>query len=276
MNANIENAVEAKTEDTSHLCPPCPSVKGKRPKTGRPLSRMECLSERQLDHINAWLDEGVTLKEVVDLCKTEFQVEIPKTTFQRYYKRSAARTLIADLADSKEAAAEISKYAVTGIALFSVTTLEILEQQAFDLAVAFNRDADAEDLGVLKNLWTLIHKAKGTQIRERHAAVQEQKIQLRREELALKRELLASKNCGGTRSPSPTSPSRDAITNHDAALADQCASASLSQQGTPIREANVSSGETNSGRALPRSGSSLPLFRLREAIGLGEGFSIDP
>src|SRR5688572_30164655 len=202
-NADTENAVEAKTEDTSHLSPPCSDVKGKRPKTGRPLSRMECLSERQLHHINGWLDDGEPFKKVVALCKSEFDVEIPKTTLQRYYKRSASRTLIADLADSKEAAAEISKYAVTGIALFSATTLEILEQQAFDLAVAFNRDADAEDLGVLKNLWTLIHKAKGTQIRERHATVQEQKIQLRREELALKRELARTPNLNLNRNLNP-------------------------------------------------------------------------
>ena len=187
QNAAEPNSADPNTEDTSHLSPPCSDVKGRRPKTGRPLSRMECLSDRQLMHINAWLDDGEPFKKLVDLCKSNFDVEIPKTTFQRYYKRSAARTLIADLADSKEAAAEISKYAVTGIALFSTTTLEILEQQAFDLAVAFQRDADADDLGILKNLWTLIHKAKNTNIRERHAAVQEQKIQLRREELALKR-----------------------------------------------------------------------------------------
>src|SRR5688500_827370 len=244
MNANTENAVEPNTEDTSHLCPPCSDVKGKRPKTGRPLSRMECLSDRQLHHINGWLDDGEPFKKVVALCKSEFEVEIPKTTIQRYYKRSAARTLIADLADSKEAAAEISKYAVTGVALFSTTTLEILEQQAFDLAVAFQRDADAEDLGILKNLWTLIHKAKNTNIRERHATVQEQKIQLRREELALKR--LASKNSNAASSvenhgrgafhPRPTSSSRDASTNNNAVSADQDALASLSQQGRGLGE----------------------------------------
>ena len=130
-----------------------------------------------------------------------------------------------------ERSSEISKYAVTGVALFSTTTLEILKQQAFDLAVAFQRDADAEDLDVLKNLWTLIRKAKNTNIRERHPTVQEQKIQLRREKLALKRDLLASKNCAGTSSTSPTSVSRDALTTNDAAPADPNASAPSPSRG---------------------------------------------
>jgi hypothetical protein len=113
---------------------------------------------------------------------------LPATT------NAAPSALIGDLTDSKEALAEISQYAATGDATFSTNTLEILEQQAFDLAAAFHRDADAEDLTSLKQIWGMIHQAKNTAIRERHAKVQEQKCDLRREELALKREKAQSKN----------------------------------------------------------------------------------
>src|SRR5687767_1155469 len=120
--------------------------------SGRPLSRLAGLSEQQLGRINTWLDHAIPYRKIVELCRTEFQVEIPHMTIARYNKRSLARTLLDDLTDSKEAALEISKYAATGDASFSTTTLEILEQQAFALALAFNRDADADDLATLKTL----------------------------------------------------------------------------------------------------------------------------
>jgi hypothetical protein len=166
-----------------------------------------------------------------------------------------ALTLAADLSDSKEAAAEISRYAATGDATFSTNTLELLEQQAFDLAAVYQRDNDAADLEALTKLTSIINKARNTRVRERHASVQEQKLQLRREELALKRELARTPNLnrnlnpnlytsdattppsapslnGGTRSPSATATSRDAIFNHDAAPANQSASATAAELNT--------------------------------------------
>ena len=148
----------------------------------RGLSRLAGLTAPQLDRINAWLDDAVPYRKIVELCRTEFQADIPHMTIARYNKRSAPRQLLEDLTNSKEAAAEISQYAATGDATFSGTTLEILEQQAFDLASAFHRDHDVEDLATLSQISTLIHKAKNTAVRERHAKVQEQKCALRHEE----------------------------------------------------------------------------------------------
>jgi hypothetical protein len=192
---------------------------------GRPLTRLSVLSERQLEHVHAWIKECVPSRRISELCRTEFQKEIPHMTFVRYAHRFEPFRHLHGLTESKEAAAEISQYAATGNPSFSTNTLELLEQQAFDLALAHNRDCDAADLHILEKLWTLIHKAKNTQIRERHASVQEQKIALRREELELKRQLAAARlnnnNNGGTRSPSPTSTSRDAAPQTDATEADQ-------------------------------------------------------
>src|SRR5687767_433967 len=87
---------------------------GGPPRGPRGLSRLAGLSAGQLERINTWLDDAVPYRKIVELCRTEFQVEIPHMTIARYNKRSAARNLLDDLTDSKEAAAEISKYAATG------------------------------------------------------------------------------------------------------------------------------------------------------------------
>jgi hypothetical protein len=156
---------------------------------GRPLTRLEGVSDRQLERINAWLKKAVPYRKIVELCRTEFEKTIPHMTFVRYSNRTEILRQCEALADSKEAALEISRAAVTGDASFSTNTLELLEQVAFDLAAAYQRDADADDLRTLKDLWPLIHKAKATAIRQRHAAVQETKCQLRAQELALKEKL---------------------------------------------------------------------------------------
>lgn len=158
-------------------------------KTGRPLSRLATFSARQLEHINAWLDEGVSYREIAELCRTEFQKEVPHMTIARYYQRSAPRQVLDDRPESQEAAAQISHYAATGEARFSTTTLQLLEQQALDLALAFDRDADPADLHTLDQLHKIITRARNTAVRERHAQVQETKCDLRREDLALKRDL---------------------------------------------------------------------------------------
>jgi hypothetical protein len=194
------------------------------PSTGRPLTRLLELSERQLQHVNAWLKEGVSYRKIVEFCRTEFEKEIPYMTFVRYGNRTHSTRQIEELADSKEVAAELSKYAVTGNPSFSANTLETFEQMAFDLAVAYSRDHDAGDLATIQQLWPLIHRAKSTSIRERHATVQEQKLQLRREELALKREMFharldgrftPNRNLNPNLSPEgpvcPNGPSRDTI-----------------------------------------------------------------
>src|SRR5688572_11417006 len=157
----------------------------------RGLSRLFGFTERMFQHLNAWLDEQVAYRKISEYCLSEWQREVPHMTIARYAKRRMALTLSADLTDSKEAAAEISRYAATGDVSFSTNTLEILEQQAFDLAAVYQRDNDAADLETLKKLTDVINRARNTRVRERHATVQEQKIQLRREELALKRDLLA-------------------------------------------------------------------------------------
>src|SRR5687768_9384637 len=175
MNPNPDNLVNPVEESSS--CSSLPSVKEIRSTRG--LSRLDHLSPDQLQQLNTWLDQAVPYREIVKRCQTEFRADVPKTTIQRYNKRSAARTLIQDFTDSKEAAAEISQYAVTGDATFSTNTLELLEQQAFDLALAHHRDGDADDLKTLEQLWTLIHKARNTRTRERHATVQEKKCDLR-------------------------------------------------------------------------------------------------
>jgi hypothetical protein len=163
-----------------------PSALNSDVRNHRGLSRLAGLSPQQLDRINTWLDDAVPYRKIVELCRTEFQVDIPHMTIARYNKRSVPRQLLKDLTDSKEAAAQISQYAATGDATFSGTTLEILEQQAFDLATAFHRDHDLNDLATLGQISNLIHKAKNTAVRERHAKVQEQKCALRHEELAHK------------------------------------------------------------------------------------------
>jgi hypothetical protein len=225
-----------------------PSVSPPQKRPGRPLSRLLCLSERQLEHINSWLKDGVPYREIVKLCSDHFQKEIPRMTFVRYAnRRELARELQLDeIADAKEAAAEFSKFAVTGDSSFSTNTLALLEEQAFDLALAHQRDGDADDLSTLKKLWDLIHKAKSTHIRERHATVQERKCDLRAKELELKHQLAATRvnsanpnhfnnseynpessaqkvhNHGrGTFHPCPTLTSRDAANQREAAKADQ-------------------------------------------------------
>jgi hypothetical protein len=193
------------------------------------------LSERQLEHVHAWIKECVPSRKISELCRTEFQKKIPHMTFVRYAHRFEPFRHLHGLTDSKEAAKEISQYTATGNPSFSVNTLELLEQQAFDLALAHQRDADAADLHTLEKLWTLIHKAKSTQIRERHATVQERKCDLRAKELELKHHLATARlnNSGGASparsaslssvlaSTSPTSNSRDAAAQTDAAQADQ-------------------------------------------------------
>src|SRR5687768_12024 len=89
------------------------------PSTGRPLTRLLELSERQLQHVNAWLEEGVSYRRIVEFCRPEFEKEIPYMTFGRYGNRTHSTRQIEELADSKEVAAELSKYAVTGNPSFS-------------------------------------------------------------------------------------------------------------------------------------------------------------
>lgn len=214
MNIQNENETNAQTLSAPSVLPPSIS-----PSPGRPLSRLSVLSERQLEHVHAWIKECVPSRKISELCSKEFQKEIPHMTFVRYAHRFEPFRHLNGLNDSKEAAKEISQYAATGNPSFSTNTLELLEQQAFDLALAYNRDGDADDLSKLERLWQLIHKAKGTSIRERHATVQEQKLALRREELQLKRDVAAarlSSTNGGTRSPSPTSFQSDAINSTNA------------------------------------------------------------
>src|SRR5687768_11519631 len=164
MNTETNNETDTSAASVSSALKP-----GVRSTRG--LSRLEGLSSDQLQQLNTWLDHAVPYREIVKRCQTQFQADVPKTTIQRYNKRSAARTLIQDFTDSKEASKEISKYAATGDATFSINTLELLEQQAFDLALAHHRDRDADDLKTLEQLWTLIHKARNTRTRERHATV---------------------------------------------------------------------------------------------------------
>ena len=108
MNTEIQinNNESVETSEISSL-PLLPLLPRVRPARG--LSRMACLTERQLEHINSWLDDAVPYREIVKLCQSEWQVEIPLMTISRYNKRSAARILIKDLAESKKAAAEISR-----------------------------------------------------------------------------------------------------------------------------------------------------------------------
>ena len=201
MNTETHNEIQTQTEPSvSSVCsssvlsvspPPPPPERPLRSTRG--LSRLELCSERQLQHINAWLDEAIPYRTIVDNCKIEFQIAIPLTTIQRYNKRTDERDLILDLAESKEAAAELAKYSQTGDARFSTNTLEILEQKAFDLTVAYHRDRDADDLAKIERLTKIINKGKNTAIRERHAAVQEKKNDLRAQEIDLKRQLTAAR-----------------------------------------------------------------------------------
>src|SRR5687768_15170475 len=198
MNTETHNENQTQTEPSvlsvpsssvPSVLPPPPSPDSRPLRSTRGLSRLELCSERQLQHINAWLDESVPYREIIKLCQSEFQIEIPLSTVQRYNKRTDERDLILDLAESKETAAELSKYSQTGDARFSTNTLEILEQKAFDLTVAYHRDRDADDLAKIERLTKIINKAKNTAIRERHAAVQETKNDLRAQEIDLKRQL---------------------------------------------------------------------------------------
>ena len=236
MNENPNNPVHP-AEELAHI------------RNTRGLSKLVGFTERQFQHIDSWLDEQVSYRKIAEWCRTEWQREVPHMTIARYAKRRTALVLAADLDESKEAAAEISRYAATGDASFSTNTLELLEQKAFDLAAVYQRDSDAADLETIKQLTSIINKARNTKIRERHATVQELKLQLRREELALKRELqharlaralnpnlpdnsrddlapteaaTSVKNHGrGAFHPRPTSNSRDAMGSTDAAPADQ-------------------------------------------------------
>ena len=205
MNENQNNPVDP-VEDLDQI------------RKTRGLSRLVGFSDRQFQHVNAWLDEQVSYRKISELCLSEWQREVPHMTIARYAKRRMALTLAADLTDSKEAAAEISRYAATGDVSFSTNTLELLEQQAFDLAAVYQRDNDAADLDTLKKLTSVINQARNTRIRERHATVQEQKLQLRREELALKRDLaLARLRLNPNRNLNPNLRTSDAITPSNAA-----------------------------------------------------------
>jgi hypothetical protein len=211
MNQDLPNPITPAEGLSFRSLPSVPPDPTPRPTCG--LSCLSGLSPAQLERINTWLDDAVPYRKIVELCRTEFQLEIPHMTIARYNKRSAARTLVNDLTDSKEACiaiSQISQYAATGDVTFSTATLELLEQQAFDLALAFNRDTDAGDLQTLNQLWALIHKAKNTAIRERHAKVQETKCDLRKKELEIKEKLatarLSSHPPGGTSSASSASP----------------------------------------------------------------------
>ena len=228
----------------------------------RGLSKLVGFSEPQFERINAWLDEQVAYRKIAEYCLTEWQREVPHMTIARYAKRRLALVLAADLDESKEAAAEISPYAAAGDATFSTNTLELLEQKAFDLAAVYQRDSDAADLDTIKQLTSIINKARNTKIRERHATVQEQKLQLRREEFALKRELQHAR-LNGRLNPNPnltlnpSAESRTAIGTTHAASADP----------------NVTNAENPSASTDPKSDhdsrSELPLVGHTLVAGLG-------
>ena len=252
MNTETQNETTQHSElGTQNGTPPLAAP------PGRPLTRLSVLSERQLEHVHAWIKEGVPSRKISEFCRKNFDKEIPHMTFVRYANRFEPFRHLHGLNDSKEAAKEISQYAATGNPSFSVNTLELLEQQAFDLALAHNRDADAADLHILEKLWALIHKAKNTQIRERHAAVQEQKLALRREELELKRQLAATRLNPNLHSASPAQngwseaaaePSRDAATQTNAAKADQTPSPKTNPVNlvNPVQNPSSSSSSSSS------------------------------
>ncbi|HEX7860283.1 MAG TPA: hypothetical protein VF773_08170 [Verrucomicrobiae bacterium] len=180
------NETPTETHDSSLMTHHCASDCASERRPGRPLKRLLDLTDAQMARVETWLKERLPGRKILELCRTELQKEIPYMTIVRYANRVDRYNELQHAAQNKQAAAELSRYAVTGHASFTAKTLELLEQDASDLALAYHRDSDAGDLRTLKDLWALIHKAKNTAIRDRHAANQEDRRALNREKFTHK------------------------------------------------------------------------------------------
>jgi hypothetical protein len=177
----------------------------------KPLSRLERLTDAQRAQIAAWLQDCHSYEKIIALAREQFGLEIPRMTLSRYRSRLALTELLDDSPESTAAAAEIAQYAATGQDNFSPATLHILERRVFELSLTCLQ-VD-EDMAALKTLSAILSRHRNTTVRERLAAVQERKCQLRHQELKLKAAIRgiplpdseSQPDKGITDSPSPSS-----------------------------------------------------------------------
>jgi hypothetical protein len=205
--------------------PSFPSVKVPTPFA----SAFDHFTLEQRKQIIAWNDKH-TYDQTVDLIQKEFGITVSRSSLARFHTRTALINHVEESPDT-QAAADLILLHITSPNpnnhKLTAASIQVLEQTAFKLALT-SADKPAH-LDLLNRVNLIICRARNTAVRERHATVQETKCALRAQELELKRSHLNrnlnlnlpnNKPLGGARSPSPTSFSRDAADQTDAAQAD--------------------------------------------------------
>jgi hypothetical protein len=161
-------------------------------KKQRSLEKIEALTEEQREQLAEWV-ETESLDKCIERAAEEFGVEIARTTMNRFRKRCEVTSYVMDTPESARARAEMINAAATGKPNFSQATVDLMEKEAFELALAHGEEGEMERL---KGLFGLVQVHRNATVRERLAAVQELKAKARLEELELKKGLAARKQCG--------------------------------------------------------------------------------
>jgi hypothetical protein len=216
---------------------PTPTLKASTSATESPFaSAFDHFTLEQRKQIIAW-NEKHTYDETADLIQKNFGITVSRSSLGRFHARTALINHIEESPDTQAAADLILLHISSpnpNNHKLTAASLHILEQTAFKLALTC-ADKPAH-LDLLNRVNLIICRARNTAVRERHATVQEIKCTLRSREIDLKEKLTTARlnpnlpnTTGGTRSPSPTSTSRDDLSTHHAAPADQKTSPHVAQ-----------------------------------------------
>lgn len=135
----------------------------------------------QLQQLRVFI-ENLGYRKAAERASEEFNQRIHKAALQRFMLRAApAEFLDQEDLDSEEATREILKFAADGQPEFTATTVHILEKLAFQLALTCH--VMDEDMHALAKITTMLCRFRNAATRERLAAVQEGKLQLRQQQL---------------------------------------------------------------------------------------------
>src|SRR5688572_28604816 len=135
----------------------------------------------QLQQLRVFI-ESLGYRKAAERASEEFNQPIHKTALQRFMCRSAPAEFLEDTPENDEATRQILKFAADGQADFTASTVRALEQLAFQLA--FTCTAIDDDMNALTKITAMLCRFRNAATRERMAAVQEGKLQLRQQQLA--------------------------------------------------------------------------------------------
>jgi hypothetical protein len=117
----------------------------------RPLEKIDALPDDQRRQLADWLLTK-TLDKAGELLKQEFNVEIPRSTLNRFKQRCAVTAYLDTSPDSARARAEIINAAASGKPNFCQATVDLLEKEAFELAHDTGDEAAIRTLKILCGL----------------------------------------------------------------------------------------------------------------------------